>query len=748
MNVMRVARFQYLAVIAAAMVSVAPCGAHAQESAAPAESAQKSAAPTEPASAAGEIEVLVTAGRGLEQDPLDVPQSTSVIDRAELDAQEFTDVDDAIRREVGVGLAPAEGNPNYWQEGFTLRGLGAQRVLTLTDGVRQAGQGIGYGGGNLSLYDTYGIERIEIVRGPASVLYGTDAFGGVINVITREPEVRTEWGHNGGAKYSFDGARDAHRFGAYLDVGDERWGAVVSGGYLDADEPNLPDDVDPNGGSFENYGFSGKFDFRVTDDTTVRVIGNMDRNRDVLITDETIDLPIAVFGRPGSSQIISSPLYFEFPEYNRSLLGAEVVTEDLSDRLEYLKTGVYWQQISREFRRETAFYPSFSPGFAGPPTFIDPTATVETSRVDTDDEVNTIEWQTQGRLDFGSHLVTTGLDLGYDESDLPETETQTIVAVAGPGAIRGIPPTVIERKRADAEQIRLGIYAQDNWAVGEKFEVIPGIRADYYGVDDTVSDYDDDEYGLSGSLGAVYRPEQEQSVYTTLASGFRAPDLGERFQSGVVNLGVPSQIIGKADLDPERAWTAEVGTKSEYDRWSYTFAGYINFIEDYIGTSDIGLVNGFATEQYDNLGDVTMYGTELGGAYNITDAWEVYANAYRTWTDDEDKVDVADWTFNYGTAYTFPVTSSVITNISAALNARSVLKSEDKTPTSGGREEFNGGSFTVVDLALNADLFENEFGRVKIISALRNIFDRSYEEPFFPELQPGRNAYVGIQVDY
>ncbi len=44
----------------------------------------------------------------------------------------YADVDDAISGVPGVGLAPAEGNPNYWQEGFSIRGLGAQRVLVLS----------------------------------------------------------------------------------------------------------------------------------------------------------------------------------------------------------------------------------------------------------------------------------------------------------------------------------------------------------------------------------------------------------------------------------------------------------------------------------------------------------------------------------------------------------------------------------------------------------------------------------------
>ena len=693
-----------------------------------------------------QVEVVVTASRGVAQDILAVPQAMTVIDRKDLDAGEFSDIDDILHREVGIGFAPAEGNPNYWQEGFSLRGLGAQRVLTLSDGIRQAGQGIGYGGGNLSLYDTYGIDRIEVLRGPASVLYGTDAFGGVINIITREPEKRTEFGHNSGARYNFDGARDAHRFGGYLDVGDEKVGAVFSGGYLDSDTPNLPDDHEANSGSFENFGFSGKVDFHVSDETTVRLIGNIDRNNEVLITDTQIPLPIAIFGAPGSFDLVSSPLFFKFPQYRRSVLGAEVISNNVSDSVEYLKSGIYWQQLARQFHRETAFYPTFSPGFSGPPTFVDSSASIVQSIVDTDDKADTVEWQTVARIASGEHKFTTGLDVGYDVSNLPETERLTTVALAGLGAISG-PTTITDRNRADAQQVRVGIFVQDNWKTSDKFELVPGLRLDYYGVEDDVSDYSDDEFGVSGSLGSVYRPTQEQSVYMTLASGFRAPDLGERFQNGIVNLGVPSRLIGKADLDAERAYSVEVGTKTQAKDFTFNLAVYSNFIEDYIGRTSVGVVDGFDTEQFTNRGQVALYGTEAQGNYKVSSSWDIFANAARTWTNHTEKVDVADWTFNYGTSYTLPVDVGPVTKVVGTLAARSVLRSTDNTDF-GGQDPFTGGSFTTVDFMVSADMYESEYGRVKLISGLRNIGDRAYREPFFQLYQPGRNAYVGVQLDF
>lgn len=696
-------------------------------------------------SGVSDIKVFVTASRGEEQNPLDVPQAISSITQETIEETEYVDVHDAIHDLPNVGLAPAEGNPNYWQQGFTIRGLGAQRVLTLTDGVRQAGQGIGYGGGNLSLYDTFGIERIEVLRGPASVLYGTDAFGGVVNIITRNPRKRTEFGVNGGVRYSFDGSRDLNRVGAYTDFGDDGYGVVFGSSYANSDRPNLPNDEDPMSGSYRNLAFWGKADFFFSRDTKLRVIGNLDRNSDVLITDQDITLPIATFPPPGNSVPITSPLYFTFPTYQRSLVGLELTSENVSPSLEHFQTGVYWQQIYRRFHRETAFYPTFSPGFAGPPLFFDPSATVTTSETDTRDRVNTFEWQTQGRFNFDPHVVTVGLDLGYDNADLPETETQQVVGQAGIGAVTRA-PMIEERLRADADQYRVGVYAQDSWNVAP-FEVIPGVRFDYHTVNDSETDFDDSAYGFSGSLGTVYHQSDRQSLYMTLATGFRAPDLGERFQDGIVNLGAPSRVIGKADLDPEHSYSAEWGLKRRDGNLDTDFAVFLNHITEFIGTEDIGPVGGFLTEQFDNLGVVNLYGGEMASRYHVTEAWSVYANAGRTWTRDNDKVDLLDWVFNYGTEYILPVNISFLEKIAAGIQGRTALKPKNK-PATGGRSAFEGSGFTVVDLKLNLDLGKTPFGHGTVVSGIRNLFDREYREPFFELLQPERHGFVAVQFDF
>ncbi|MBL7662539.1 TonB-dependent receptor [bacterium] len=694
------------------------------------------------------IEIVVTASRGAEEDKLSVPQTIESVSRDSLDINEYSDIDDSVRRLPNVALAPAEGNPNFWQEGFTIRGLGAQRVLTLSDGVRQAGQGIGYGGGNLSLYDPFQIERIEVLRGPSSVMYGTDAFGGVVNIINRKPTERTDAGANAAVRYTYDGSYNRNRAGAYLDFGNDKIQTILGGGFTDSGEPNLPDDEDPRSGSYESTNFWGTTNVKLSEKATLSFTGSANLNDDILVLDSVIVLPIAKFGPPGSAENIFSPMYFNIEEYNRTLAGVKLSVEDLTDTLKTFESGFHWQGLTRKFHRETAFYPNFGPGFSGPPLFVDPTATVATSVVDTDDEANTYEWQNQAEFALGSHTLRAGLDVGFDTSELPETESQQVVARAGIGHSREH-LTTTERVRADAEQVRIGLFAQDTFSLENlaALQLQPGVRVDSISVDDTISDYSEDEIGVSGSLGALYKLNSEHSLYSTLATGYRVPDLGERFQDAIVNLGVPTRVIGKEDLDPERSYSLELGGKGRSENTEYGIAGFYNYVNDFIGRKPIGLVQGYVTEQYDNEGLVRLYGVEGSVDHKLNDYFKFYAAAGRTWTSEEEIVNVPDWTFNYGPEVNLPVNRLGLEAMRVALNLRTVLESEDNIPNPG-RDKFDADGFTVADLMFNFDLAEMHQVKGSILAGVKNLFDETYQEPFFPQNQPGRAFYVGTQFNF
>ncbi|UXI03054.1 ligand-gated channel protein [Photobacterium sp. TY1-4] len=139
-------------------------------------------------------ETMVVTAAGYEQLQADAPASISVISRSDLEKRYYRDVTDALRDVSGVVITGGGDTTD-----ISLRGMGSKYTLILVDGKRQSsretrpnsdGPGIEQGW----LPPLQAIERIEVIRGPMSTLYGSDAIGGVINVITRK--VSQEWAGN------------------------------------------------------------------------------------------------------------------------------------------------------------------------------------------------------------------------------------------------------------------------------------------------------------------------------------------------------------------------------------------------------------------------------------------------------------------------------------------------------------------------------------------------------------------------
>ena len=133
--------------------------------------------------------VVVTAS-GFAQEIQDAPASISIITREQLETQQFRNLTDALRDVEGVAVT---GTAN--EQDIFIRGLPGAYTLILVDGKRQSTRDIRTNG-NSGYEQNFippleAIERIEVVRGPMSSLYGSDAMGGVINVITRK--VADEW---------------------------------------------------------------------------------------------------------------------------------------------------------------------------------------------------------------------------------------------------------------------------------------------------------------------------------------------------------------------------------------------------------------------------------------------------------------------------------------------------------------------------------------------------------------------------
>ncbi|MCG8554669.1 MAG: TonB-dependent receptor [Proteobacteria bacterium] len=174
-------------------------------------------------------EVIVVTGSRREERARDAVVATEVIGRHAIEQSGTRNVGELLQERAGLQL-----RRSYRGSALLLRGLGSEYTLVLVNGDRVPGR-IG-GAIDLSRYGVENVERVEIVRGPSSALYGADALGGVINIITRRPHAGLEGdallsvGQNGSLDLtSRVGGRPARRVDFQLTAGLHRAGAFRSG---------------------------------------------------------------------------------------------------------------------------------------------------------------------------------------------------------------------------------------------------------------------------------------------------------------------------------------------------------------------------------------------------------------------------------------------------------------------------------------------------------------------------------------
>lgn len=218
--------------------------------------------------------VVVTAS-GFQQTVADAPASISIVDGEQLRRESFRDLTDAVRYSAGVS---AIGSAN--ERDISIRGLPGKYTLILVDGVRQGTRDArpnGSSGYEQSFIPSaLMIERIEVLRGPASTLYGSDAVGGVINIITKKvSDVPTGGFSLGYTRQQHGKYGDSVQANAYVSgpiLGD-RLGYQLWGTAYGRDEDEIIDGTRRQ----ENYQLAGRLTFAANASNTFMLDGGIDR---------------------------------------------------------------------------------------------------------------------------------------------------------------------------------------------------------------------------------------------------------------------------------------------------------------------------------------------------------------------------------------------------------------------------------------------------------------------------------------
>ncbi len=499
-------------------------------------------------------------------DEAEIAQAVTVIEGKKLDRLRGQSLVQTIEDTPGVAnfsTGNAVAKP-------VIRGLPSFRSLVLVDGMREESQQFGdEHGPNIDILD---MDRIEIVRGPGSLLYGSEALGGVINVSTPElprtaDHAKTLSGKVTGNAFSNNpgGATAVALAGAKDNIG---YRTTLS--FRQAGNTTTPDGAIPNSG-YQNVngsalvGISEKWGF-----LSLRY-SHFNSN---------IKLPQSITAATGKLVPDPDSEAYQHIVHHRAQVRSQVQTS-----LAKLELGLTYQQNQR---RE---YGHSHAGGGGH----DENAKLNLL-------LDTINTEVKAHhAPIGPLLGTIGLSHIYQKNQtLGEEPLIPGYQANSYGAF------LFEELRFDAFSILGGIRGdtrllavKENAILGNSTETVQNSAA-------------------TGSLGAVWRFADGWSWFANLGRGFRAPTIFELYSTGV-HEGAGTYDIGKSDLKSETSVTTDTGLRIRKGKIRAEVNGYYNRIENYVfavPTGNIQVVDGNNYPEYrTSQGLAAIYGGELDTEY-------------------------------------------------------------------------------------------------------------------------------------
>lgn len=639
------------------------------------------------------IERIVVTASGFEQKLVDAPASISVITAEELRTRPYTTLLDAVRDLEGVDIG--ETRDKTGQGTISMRGMGSDYTLILVDGKRQNNHGDIYpnnfGGnqfGHMPPLDT--IERIEVIRGPASTLYGADALGGVINIITKK--VTNEWA--GSVSHSRTAQTD-DSFGEEITTDFNVMGPLIPGVLgmsirgseynRMASTPEYADVVYPNGevrSRSLGFGAGGK---TVDNDSTVlgaRLSWTPAENQAVWFD---IDTSTQEYD---NSPVINDDGSREYPvgtvDNIDSIWQAGnfckgfVPTSGGNQQQKCTAGGGAWARRAnpqvgysptQEFSRDTWSLSHEGKWDLG-------NSFVSLSYVDTQNHGRTLPFTLAERAQLLTMIDATGAYAGLSVDERKAIAKETFLprsarkmasnqytldakmdmpfelagqhkAVFGTQVIRGeLEDGVFGMESGTPggvqEHNMWSVFAEDTWDATQAFAITAGLRRD-----------DHEIFGseMSPRLYGVYTLTEQWTIKGGVSTGFKTPKTTQLYD-GVVGFGGQgtSPMFGNPELEPETSTSTEIAAYWEHpDNHNFNITIFNNEFDDKIASQPCGAATALvcsSTGEYADLGyatstktvnidSVTIKGAELAGRWQIID--NVAFRANYTYTDSEQK---------------------------------------------------------------------------------------------------------------
>lgn len=643
--------------LAVALMLALPAHVRAADSA-----AEPSTTLTGAAAAAGatsEFDRIVVTATRTERALDDVPSAVTAIDREQMDRELVRNLKDLFRYEPGITVTTGTGR--FGLGDIRIRGLGGNRVRIETDGIAVPDAfSIGsFSSANRNFVDLDTLKRVEVVRGPGSALYGSDALGGVVAFATKDPSDYLEEGKDAyfGFKLGYEGADDG-LFGATTAAfGGDRWsGLVVLNHHQGQGTGSMGEDRSEGGSrtaanpqDYDGRSLLTKLVFAPSENQRFKltVEGNEDQvDTDVLTSRVLAALPPG--SPPTTPRTRTTSLTGDDKQTRARVSFAHEVDSIESALVDSLQWQVYRQDsetTQKTFElRETVS----STGRVTNPTRRE-------REFNFDQRLVGVEAVLHKDFSSGSveHSLTYGLEL-TDTEFRQKRDGRSINLTTGAVSNAILPDVFPVRDFPTSTTTLAALYVQDeiSFADGD-FRVIPALRVDHFDLDSEIDPIyaadnpglaavDKTETSVSPKLGAVWHFTADWSLFGGYQHGFRAPPYHD-VNLGFTNLQFGYTAIPNPDLKPETSDGVEFGVRFSNEAVFAEFSTYYNRYDDFIeslrdtGTNAQGLI----VFQSQNIANAEIYGAEaragidLGALTEAMAGWSLRGSA--AWSKGEDR---------------------------------------------------------------------------------------------------------------
>lgn len=702
-------------------------------------------------------EVFVSASKR-EQDQTEIPRKIIQINSEEVAFSNPQTAADLLQAsgEVFVQKSQLGGGSPF------IRGFSANSVLIAVDGVR-INNAIFRSGNlqNIISIDPNAVSGAEVIFGPGSIIYGSDALGGVMNYKTKDArlsfaEDETYVATNSLARYS--SANNEKTLHGDINIGFEKWGFLTSVTYSDYD------DLRSGGNFYDDFpDFGKREEFVLRRNGVDEVVQNDDATDQISSGYEQLNLMQKVRFKPSAAWNLNYGLHYattnDIPRYDRLIerengdtgqfknaewyYGPQIWLMNALEIDHYAEakaydriSGVISYQWFQESRNDRDFQ---SPDLRNREENIN----VATANIDFDKQ-----WGEDQELFYGAEGVYNYVKSDARSTNI-ETDQQTPVATRYPAG--------------GSDYTQLAAYAKYQQDLSSKFTAIAGLRYSYISLH---SDFGDDSFfnfpfdeidintgALNGSLGFTYRPVSDLQFNLNGSTGFRAPNVDDAAK--VFDSEPGTVVVPNSNLKPEYSYNIDAAVIKKFgDQARLEINTFYTWLRDAQVRRDFQF-SGQDSIVYDgelsnveavvNAGEAYIYGASAGLSVELSS--HIGFNSNVTYTDgkdisnDEPLRHVAPVFGQVGLTYKAEKTK---VRMYSQFNGRKDIS--DFSPSESGKTHIytDEGSPGWTTLNLKASYQINE--DLRLNAGIENIFDQHYRPYSSGISAPGRNIILAVRA--